>query len=196
MLLHKIITPATAQVLTLAEAKKHLQIDASFTDDDALINAIIAAVRKHTEEYLGRFLLPTVVEQYYDGWNDHINERRFGGLVLFFTPVSAVASVKYFDVAGVEQTLATDQYNIDTAREPSLIRAAWNVTLPSLRGYYNDVTVRYTAGYANAASVPEPIKQAMLLMITGYYEHRDDTVKRMPTSSEYLLRNYRVQWLW
>lgn len=189
MLLFKIITPNTTQVLQLADVKKHLQIDASFTDDDAMLTAIMTAVRKHTEEYLGRFLLTTTIEQYYSKWHA-------GGLVLFFTPVTSVASVKYFDTEGAEQTLSTDVYETDASQEPSLLLNKWNQEFPALRGHHNDVTVRYVCGYASAADVPESIKQAMLLMVTSYYEHRDDAVKRMPTTSEYLLRNYRVQWLW
>jgi uncharacterized phiE125 gp8 family phage protein len=188
MLNYKVITPNATQVLALADVKKHLQIDADFTADDALITAIMTAVRRHAEEYLGRFLLPTVVDQFYNSWAP--------GLVVFFTPVPAITSVKYFDPAGDEITLPTEVYELDNGVEPAIIRCRWQQQWPSLRGHYNDVVVRYTAGYANAAAVPEPIKQAMLLMITSYYEHRDDTVKRMPTSSEYLLRNYRVQWLW
>jgi len=187
MLKRKIITPAAAQVLTLEAVKHHLKVD---TDaDDALITGIMTAVRLHAEEHLGRFLLPTVLEQYYNSFAQ-------GALTLFYTPVVEVASVKYFDTNGDEQTLAVEQYEIDVTQEPSYMMIGFDKDVPPVRSYPNSVIIRYTAGYANAAAVPEPIKQAMLLMITRYYEHRDDSVFRMPTTAHYLLNPYRIQWLW
>jgi uncharacterized phiE125 gp8 family phage protein len=63
-----------------------------------------------------------------------------------------------------------------------------------LYGNINDVTITYTAGYgSDASSVPGQIKQAILLMITDAYDNRQDYVKKLPTASEYLLDQYRVQ---
>jgi uncharacterized phiE125 gp8 family phage protein len=188
MLKYKVVTPSASEVLTLNEVKAHLQIDPSFTADDAMLNAMITAVRQAAQEYLGRFLLTTVVDQFYHSWGQ--------GLLLFFTPVIGSATVTYFNTEGNQQTLAASEYELDTTSEPSRIWPAFNKQWPALRPHPNSVVVRYSCGYASAAAVPGPIKQAMLIMITAMYEHRDETVKRMPTSSEYLLRNYRIKWLW
>jgi hypothetical protein len=56
----------------------------------------------------------------------------------------------------------------------------------------NVVFVRYVAGFADAASVPAPLKHGMMLVIGDMYENRTDSVKRLPTASEYLWNPYRV----
>jgi hypothetical protein len=37
------------------------------------------------------------------------------------------------------------------------------------------------------------IRQAILMMIADAYDNREDYVKKLPTASEYLLDQYRVQ---
>jgi hypothetical protein len=43
------------------------------------------------------------------------------------------------------------------------------------------------------SGVPAQIRQAILLMVTDAYDNRQDYIKRLPTASEYLLDQYRVQ---
>jgi uncharacterized phiE125 gp8 family phage protein len=63
-----------------------------------------------------------------------------------------------------------------------------------LYGNINDVTITYTAGFSSEASgVPMQIRQAMLMMIADTYDNREDYVRKMPTASQYLLDQYRVQ---
>jgi hypothetical protein len=42
--------------------------------------------------------------------------------------------------------------------------------------------------------VPFQIRQAILLMIADTYENRQDYVRKLPTASQYLLDQYRVQY--
>jgi uncharacterized phiE125 gp8 family phage protein len=56
------------------------------------------------------------------------------------------------------------------------------------------VTITYTAGYSTEPSgVPMQIRQAVLMMVADSYDNREDYVKKLPTASEYLLDQYRVQ---
>ncbi len=58
----------------------------------------------------------------------------------------------------------------------------------------NDITITYTAGYGTEPSgVPMQIRQAVLMMVADGYDNREDYVKKLPTASEYLLDQYRVQ---
>ena len=62
-------------------------------------------------------------------------------------------------------------------------------------GNINDVTITYTAGFGTESSgVPMQIRQAILMMIADSYDNREDYVKKMPTASQYLLDQYRVQY--
>lgn len=47
----------------------------------------------------------------------------------------------------------------------------------------------YNDGVTN--SVPEPLKQAMLLIIAEWYNNRQDSARRYPQASQYLLEQYR-----
>jgi uncharacterized phiE125 gp8 family phage protein len=65
-----------------------------------------------------------------------------------------------------------------------------------VRGLPNDIIVRFVAGYGDAATVPDEIRWAMLLIIGELYERREDAlagavINTVPISAEYLLRPYR-----
>ncbi len=90
-------------------------------------------------------------------------------------PDSPVISVKYIDPNGDEQTLDPDQYSVDAASVPGRLRLAHNCSWPSTREQWDAVKVVYWVGWA-AARVPEPIKQAILLLVSQLYEHRTPEV--------------------
>jgi uncharacterized phiE125 gp8 family phage protein len=59
------------------------------------------------------------------------------------------------------------------------------------------VTVRFVAGYgANPGDVPEPLRQAMLLLIGHYYENREavaaGTLTELPFAVASLVFPFRV----
>jgi uncharacterized phiE125 gp8 family phage protein len=147
------------------------------------------------ESYLGRFLLTTVIEEFYDffpvyktGVDPFHGDRNI--IYLSRGPVQAVASVKYIDGNGNEQTVTASDYRTDLVSEPSRImpNEGWLGTKDTV----NAVIIRYTCGYTQASDVPANIKMAMLLMIGEMYEKRVDSVHRLPTASEYLMNPYRV----
>ena len=61
---YTVITPASLKALTVQEVKDYLRVDSS--DEDTLLGVLIDAATQVAEHYLGRFLLTTVVEEFYD----------------------------------------------------------------------------------------------------------------------------------
>jgi len=61
---YSIVTPATLKALTVQEVKDYLRVDSS--DEDTLLGVLIDAATQIGEHYLGRFLLTTVIEEFYD----------------------------------------------------------------------------------------------------------------------------------
>jgi uncharacterized phiE125 gp8 family phage protein len=61
---YTVITPASLKALTVQEVKDYLRVDSS--DEDTLLGVLIDAATQVGEHYLGRFLLTTVVEEFYD----------------------------------------------------------------------------------------------------------------------------------
>ena len=152
--------PAT-EPLTLSEAKLHLRVDV--IDDDALITSLIKVARQQAEQELRRALITQTIVVYLDAFDCHIA----------LPPITAVTAISYTDLNGATQTLASDQYLVDLYAEPACVTPAYAVIWPATRCQRNAVKVRCTAGWANAAAVPEAIKQWMLLQIGHWYANRE-----------------------
>lgn len=190
---YTVITPATLKPLTVQEVKDFLRVDSDA--EDTLLGVLIDAATEVAQHYLGRFLLTTVVEEFYDffpvyktGVDPFQGDRNI--IYLSRGPVQSVASVKYIDGNGDEQTVTSTDYRTDLVSEPARIMPdhGWYGTKDTV----NAVIVRYTSGYTQASDVPANIKVALLLIIAEMYEKRVDSVHRMPTASEHLLNPYRV----
>jgi uncharacterized phiE125 gp8 family phage protein len=181
------ITPPSAQPVTLAEAKAQVRVDHS--DEDALITRLTAAATSYLDGrtgILGRCLVTQTWELTLDAFPD-------GEIELPLGPVANVVSVTYVGTAGTTQTLASSNYYFDDA---SL--SQWVVPVadwPDTKDVANAVTVRFIAGTA-AASVPEAIRHAILLLIGHWYEQRSTvsvgmTVAEMPMAVDALLAPFR-----
>lgn len=185
----KIITPPAAEPLTLEEVKANLRI--VFADEDDDLARMIRAARQMAEERLNRALMPQVLAFGADGfpstWSlDGATCRTV--LKVPRPPLIEIDSVKYTDSDGTEQTLPDTGYLVDGFAEPPTISAAPSSSWPSTRAQSGAVVVQYQAGYADAASVPEPIRQWMLLTIGAMYANREAFVNG--TISQSLAGNF------
>jgi uncharacterized phiE125 gp8 family phage protein len=187
----KVITPAAAEPLSLADAKLHLKVD--FDADDALITGLIAAARQMVEQYTDLVLIDTVLEEALRGFppdNDRVTQGR--DIVLTKSPVQSVASISYTNADGNAQTVDLADTVLDNYSKPARIWPTGN-EWPVTREGPASVKVRYTAGYGAAADVPSMIKQAMLLLIGDWYDNREDGPRRFPQASKSLLDLVRIQ---
>ena len=161
----KIITPASTYPVTLAEAKLHCKVD--IADDDALITALITAATEMVEQKTGRAVMAQTWELTLDAFHDALELTR--------TPVQSITSVKYYDTTGAQQTMSNLLYLLDNADEFGFayVVPVYSGSWPDTRDQINAVAVRYVAGYADAAAVPEGIKQWIKLQIASMYENRE-----------------------
>jgi len=197
-----LIMPPAVEPLTLAEAKSHLRVDT--TDDDDLIAALLTASRSFCEEWTGRAFVTQTWELTLDEFSSDLNADE---IEIPRPPLQSVTSVKYDDSNGLEQTLATDQYDVDTASQPG-----WVVPITSgwpsvVWDGINAVRIRYVAGYApsedspanSTDNIPGAIKAAIRLYLGQLYDQREDIVvgtivNKVPSGSvQSLLRNFRVR---
>ena len=182
----QLVTPPTAEPITLAEAKQQRRV--TTTADDPLIDGLIVAARDWAERFTGRALMTQTWDYFLDAFPDAIE--------LQLPPLQSVTSVKYVDTNGMEQTLATTEYTVDAAAERGLVRPAFGKSWPATRAQANAITVRFVAGYASAAMVPASIKAGMHLVIGELYERREHSIvgtiiETVPLNAEYLLSPYR-----
>ncbi len=181
----KVTTAPATEVWTLSEVKNYLKVDTSA--DDTLITTLLQSAREVAERYLNQALITQTITEKLDRLSNPT-------IYLSVSPVIAVSSFQYADSQNTTQTYNASNYIVDTFEKPARLSLAYGKTWPTLYGNINDVTITYTAGYgATAASVPMQIRQAILMMIADSYDNREDYVKKLPTASEYLLDQYRVQ---
>lgn len=157
--------PASEPV-TLTQAKAHCRVDS--VDDDPLISALIVAAREYAEVFLGRALITQTLDLTLNGFAPIIELPR--------PPLQSVTSITYTDSNGTAQALSSTYYTVDTKREPGRVFEAYGYNWPTTQAVINAVTIRYVAGYGEATSVPQRIKQAILLAVGHWYENRESTI--------------------
>lgn len=183
-------------IVPLADAKKHLKVD--YSDDDDLIQMYIKAARQICEKFMNRALVPKTIEESLGCFPKKDTQHPFRELRLSWGPLIAVDNIKYWDDEDpsarrtIENKDLTDNFVIDTAPNFPVIHPISSYTYPDTDNRKYPATVQYQAGYSSTDLVPQPIKQAMLLLIGEMYEKRVNSVHKMPTAAEYLLNNYVV----
>lgn len=185
-----VTTEPTIEPVTFAEAKSFCRIDTSENDDNALLTALIKAAREWCQVYTGRTFMATTYTLTLDCFPR-------GAIRLDNPPIQSVTHLKYYDITGTQQTWSSANYSVDTASEPGRLILAYNVVWPSIRNLENVVEVRYVAGYASAAVVPQSIKQAMLLLVGQMYEFREPEITgtiiaKVEFAVESLLNPFRI----
>lgn len=158
-------TAPKLEPITLQEARDHLRVDGS--DDDGVIAAAIVAAREFVENYTSRPL----VTQTRTGYLSTLE-----GCVALSANLQSVSSIKYIDCDGVQQTLATSEYRVDTKGLVGSVSPAFGKAWPSVRNVSNSVEIEFVCGYGGQSAVPCAIKQAMLLLIGDFFEMREETV--------------------
>jgi uncharacterized phiE125 gp8 family phage protein len=194
-----VVTPPTADPVSLAEAKVHCRVDV--TDDDGLIAGYLIAARMACEDETGRRFMSQTLDLKLDGgwplvW-DRFCARNVPRIVLPTPPLQSVTSIKYFDTNGTEQTLAADQYRVSAGDVFGFIEPAYNVSWPDVRKQIETITVRFISGYgSNLGDVPEPIRLAILLLTGHYYDNREAmssaNMVEMPLGVRALLQKYKT----
>lgn len=184
---YSLITAPAIEPVTTAEAKAHLRVD--IADDDTLIDNLVKAAREQAESFTGRALLTQTWEYALDGFpaENHIDLPK--------PPLQSVTSVTYYDTDGAAHTFAATSYYVDKSMEPGRLVLDYGETWPSetLRPSSGAVVIKFKAGYGDAATtVPQSIRQAILLLVGHWYEAREAIIvgtisTELPMTVKYLL---------
>lgn len=176
---YKVITAPTSEPITLAECKTQLRIESSFTDDDTWINDTIQVVREQVEGLINRALMSQTLELALPKFEDVIELPK--------PPLSSLTSVKYYDEDNSLQTLASTEYLVNDFTEPVNIVKESSKTYPAVYDRPDAIRITFIAGYADAASVPAMVKQAMLMLMTDLYDNRHTQSDKTPTWTPQIL---------
>ncbi len=180
-----------AKPVSLEEARLHCRVDAN--DDDAVISAFIDAAIVYLDGWSG-VLGRCIVNQ---GWRQSAAAWPAGGVILLPFPDVSVATVKYLDADGVEQTVDAALFDRLEDDRGTVIRFRDTFTYPAIANDRADgVRVEFTAGYgAGAADVPAAIRTVILLMVAHWYANRetasDGALSEIPFGASALIAPFR-----
>lgn len=170
MALRVVVQPDTF-LLSVDEAKAQLNV--TFADDDALIEAYIGAAQRIVESLTQRRYCAQTLEWVRDSWCDR--------MVLPVAPggdssKASIVSVKYADTAGVQQTLDAASLYWDVPAGPTrAVRRRWFAIWPWLGDAAERVVIRFQITSAPADASPGVIT-AMRLLVAHFYAHREAVV--------------------
>lgn len=155
-------TPPSGQVVSVADAKKHLRV--YHVDDDEMIATLVAAAEQELDGYaglLGRCLLTQTWSVTFPNWAAFYR--------LPFPDVSA-AVVTYTDPDGATQTVNAALYELIEEHRGTELWFRPAFTRPSLSSdTVMPVTVAITAGYGTPSAVPADLVNAIKARVSQQY---------------------------
>ncbi len=186
---------------TLAEAKA--QCIVTYTDDDALITALITKARKIIENYCNISIVTQSVVMTADLYNEY--ELPYGPV----TGITGVQTRTGNEGSGpASYTTATSGWSTDGTQFISFMPSDGGAFDPSspFRGYFqwgpwaspygnapgNRYRITYTTGYS---VVPDDLKQAVLVQVAWLYEHRGEEEISVCEAAKIIAEPYKRQ-LW
>ena len=173
-------TPGTLTVVTLAQAKKQLNIEDSFTDQDTLIESYIDASVENCENFIGGHIIPGDLVLQLDKFDDPV--------IFEAIPVKSITSVKYY-ADGNEVTLSPEKYAL-TKQSETVFKLRFKEDLPTTDKRFDAVTITVACGFTDN-KIPKPIVQAIKLQIADMYTIREDRKELLSTQAMSLLRPYK-----
>lgn len=194
----RIVQQPIAELVTLEEARNHLNLFAEGSPlshpDDAMISAFLSTAREYIEQFTGQTFAQAEFE--------YRAVPTSAGIVLPVPPVNSIVSVSYLDEDDLLQTVDASVYrlNDDDINTP-VVELKSGQSWPLATAVHR---VRFSAGYSLAGEsplfnvLPFAVKAAMLLLLGHYYENREATlagapITTIPLGVESLLRPYRIR---
>ena len=156
--------PAVEPV-SLADMRAYLRLDDGAEDD--LVAALVKTARLAVEAAAGRVLVDSRWRIALDGWPD-------GRVVrLAVARLIAVERVQVFDHGGSATDVPASLYQVDTLSDPPCLIV--DALAPEPGRARQGVEIEVRAGYgATPASVPEPLRHAVRLLVARWFENRGD----------------------
>ncbi|MDX8495880.1 hypothetical protein RFN29_30510 [Mesorhizobium sp. VK22B] len=170
----KVTTPATAEPVTIEEAKRQVRA-VDFGDDDDTLADLIATARNHVEKYCGVYLATQTVSAQADSWCDlaHLPVR----------PAQTIVSLAYVDTDGNAQTLADTIYEL----RGDAVVLKYGQMWPPMQ-HKSLITLTVVVGFTTIESA---VKHAILVRLADLYETRESSDDSKWTSFDSLLSNHR-----
>lgn len=184
-----LVTAPSWEPITLAQAKRHVQITADDHQHDGELSAFITAAREQFEHETGVICASSTWSLTCDEWPCEYFE-------IHARPITAISSITYYDTASAQQTLASSVYRLDASYATPQVSLKYDQSWPDARGHSGDIVVTFTAGYASQAAVPGRVVQALLLLIGHWFDQRNavnigNIVNDIPLSYSHMVSGFQ-----
>jgi uncharacterized phiE125 gp8 family phage protein len=183
----QVVVLAVEKLVSVPEAKLHLRVEHS--EEDGYIFGLIETATRYCEQINGRAFLQRTFELTLDAWPEPV-------LRLPYPPLRRVEEIAFTCADGSVGVVDGAAYYVDVSQEPGRVCLLGSWPQVVLRPFAG-VRIRYVAGFLNAAVVPKGYRQAALLMIGHWYEHRENVSDRslfkVPSAARSLLEVDRVK---
>jgi len=157
-----LLTGPAAEPLSLEEAKTFLRVEHS--DDDEVIRALIAGARMHVEVQARTALMTQRWRMTFDRWPHH------GRIAVKPGPLRSLDAVRVYDLQGHPQSVDMQAFVLDFGAS-TLAFMPWVLPVPARIAA--GIELEVTTDFGDAATdVPEPLRQALRLLVAHWYENR------------------------
>ncbi len=171
------------EIIGLGLAKKQLKIEPEQVEEDDLILSYIGAAISYAQSYTG-----AVIEQQ----KFIVKAKNFEDVLCFRKQkIIEIDKIEYLDLQGTLQVLSEDNYSL-TAVDKYENKLTFSGDLPKIKAFTPDAVVAHLV--CGFDKIPKAIKQALLLLITDFYEYRSDRLKSYNTTAIQLLSAYKIHY--
>lgn len=161
----QLVTPPTSVALSDSEFESHARATGQPIEQ---LSPYVLAATSHLEVVSNRRFLTQTWRMYLDYFP------ATGVITIPYSPLVSVTHIKYTDSSGVQHTFASSNYGVSTARTPGQIVLEYQKDWPTETLRHTDpIEIEFVCGWATPALVPPPIKQAIRMLASHYYEHRE-----------------------
>lgn len=139
--------------------------------EDVLIDLYIASIRQWFETKTRRALITQTWTMTMDGFPS------VGFIEIPKRKLQSIASIKYIDEDGNQQTWDNSLYEVDIISDPGRVQPIEDETYPSTKATLGAVEIEFVAGYGAAGTdVNQTLILAMLLTFGHIYQNRESVV--------------------
>lgn len=132
---------------------------------------LIVAGRQAAEDYTQRLFSAQARQAVLGEWGQNLHLCPPSHFAAKFTP--SIVSIEYYDVNNALQTLPAADYEIIPQDQSPLIVFNDMTALPELWSHPQGILINYTMGPALESEIPQKVKQAIILIASYWYEHRE-----------------------
>ena len=181
-----LITGPAIEVVSLSEAKAWLKIDT--TDEDGLLTALITAARLTIEAVSRRLLINQSWRLTLDSWPASIS------VPVQIGPVQSITALRSYDANNALTNYDVATFLLDKTSMPVRIMPVGQ-SVPATNRLVAGIEIDLLVGFGPAATdVPQPLRQAILLLTAHLFENRGDMGGKdgtLPPEIDALVAPYR-----